>query len=132
MMKRLTIWSWLTLAALTCGTTGYLVVGCASKPITITTPAGTTAFTADQAVIRVNELMNAAIQANTQGALDTPTTRIIVTFAVDADTVLAKTPAGWQATVKAAWAIAQPKIVTTNPTVRLAIAAADAAIEGLE
>lgn len=131
MMKRLTIWSWLTLAALTCGTAGYLVVGCASKPITITTPAGATAFTADQAVIRVNELMNTAIQANATGAMDTPTTRMIVTFAVDADTVLAKTPAGWQATVKAAWAITKPKIPATDKTIMLAIAAADAAIGGL-
>ena len=106
-------------------------VACTPKPVTITTPAGATAFTADAAVVRVNELMNAAISANHGNALDTPTTRIIVTFCVDADTVLAKTPAGWQATDKSAWAIAKPKIVTTNPTITLALAAADAVIQGL-
>lgn len=108
------------------------LLACPPKPITITTPQGAAAFTADAAVVRVNELMNAAIQANANGALDTPTTRIIVTFAVDADTVLAKTPSGWQATVKASWALAKPNITTTNPTVLLAIAAADAAIQGLK
>jgi len=108
-----------------------LVPACAPKPINLT-PAGQTAFTADQAVVRVNELMNAAIQANAAGALDTPTTRVIVTFAVDADTVLAKTPDGWKATVKASWALAKPKITTTNSTLLLAIAAADAAIGGLQ
>lgn len=105
--------------------------GCASAPPTLS-PAAQIAFTADQAVVRVNELMNAAIQANASGALDTVTTRVIVTFAVDADTVLSNTPAGWQATVKAAWAIAKPKMTTTNTTVLFALAAADAAIGGLQ
>lgn len=105
---------------------------CAPKPLTLT-PAGQTAFTADQAVVRVNELMNAAIQANASGALDTPTTRIIVSFAVDADAVLAKTPDGWKATIKAAWAQAKPTLsaIPANSTVALALAAADAAIGGL-
>lgn len=131
-MKRLTAWSWIVIIGLTLSVAGACLMACAPKPVTITTPAGATAFTADQAVVRVNELMNAAIQANTSGALDTPTTRIIVTFAVDADTVLSKTPTGWQATVKSAWALAQPKIHTTNPTITLALAAADAAIQGLK
>ncbi len=53
-------------------------VACNHAPPNLT-PAGQTAFTADQAVVRVNELMNAAIAANGSGALDTKTTRIIVT-----------------------------------------------------
>ena len=130
MMKRLTIWSWLLIVAL--GGTVCACYACAPKPVTITTPAGATAFTADAAVVRVNELMNAAIAANNSNALDTKTTRQIVTFCVDADQVLAKTPAGWQASVKAAWAVAKPTISTTNQTITLALAAVDAAIGGLQ
>ena len=127
-MKKILSATFLVSALLSFGVTYY---ACAPKPVTITTPAGATAFTADAAVVRVNELMNVAIAANNSNALDTNTTRQIVTFCVDADQVLAKTPAGWQASVKAAWAVAKPTISTTNQTITLALAAVDAAIGGL-
>ena len=126
-MKKI-IWRTFLVSALLSFSVTY---ACTPKPVTITTAAGATAFTADQAVVRVNELMNAAIAANSINTLDTATTRTIVTFCVDADQVLAKTPAGWQATVKAAWAIAKPQIRTTNATITFAVTAADAAIQGL-
>ncbi len=92
-------------------------------PSTIVTQPGKIAFTADQVVIRVNELQKAAVQANASGALDTANTRIIVEFSVAADKVLKATPSGWQATVKALWLQAAPKITTTNTTVQLAVTA---------
>ena len=108
---------------------------CNHAPPTLS-PQGQVAFTADQAVVRVNELMNAAIQANATGGLDTPTTRVIMTFAVDADAVLAKTPNGWIATVQATWAKAKadPRVAVIAPTspVGLLLAAADVAIAGLK
>ncbi len=47
------------------------------RPVTITTDAGKLAFTADQIVLRVNELQRAAIDANTRGILDIGTTRTL-------------------------------------------------------
>jgi hypothetical protein len=99
--------------------------GC-HAPVTITTAQGKTAFTADQIVQRVNELQSAAIQANGAGGLATSTTRTIVTFCVAADQTLAATPAGWQASVSAAWASAKTQLpVITNPAVAAAISAVD-------
>ena len=66
--------------------------GCAA-PVTVVTPQGQLAYKADQVVVRVNELMNAAIAANTANALPTDTTRTIVTFCVAADKTLAEAPA---------------------------------------
>ena len=65
-------------------------------PVTITTPQGQAAYTADQVAVRVNELQNAAIAAEANGGLPTATTRTIVSFAVSGDKILAQAPAGWQ------------------------------------
>ena len=113
-------------------TVGFALASACTVPPPTLSPAGQTAFTADQAVVRVNELMNAAIAANSSAALDAKTTRLIVTFAVDADQVLAKTPAGYVATVQAAWAATKPQIPTSNPLIAGAVAAADAVIGGLK
>ena len=105
--------------------------GC-HRPITLTTPQGQTAYTADQIVVRVNELMNAAITAEANGSLPRPAARKIVTFAVDADKTLAATPAGWQTTLKTAWAAAKPDIGTpSNIVIVSLLAAVDAAIGSL-
>ncbi len=55
-----------------------------------------------------------------------------MTFAVDADQVLAKTPAGYVATVKAAWSAAKPQITTSNSIILGAMAAVDAVLGGLQ
>ena len=105
-----------------------------SVPVTVTTPAGKAAYTADQVVVRVNELMNAAIATNAAvpSALPTATTKIIVQFALDADKVLAATPSGWQATVQTAWATAKTQIPPqTNPAIIAAMAAVDVALGSL-
>lgn len=97
-----------------------------TAPVTVQTPAGKTAYTADQIVVRVNELQNAAIKANATGGLDTTTTRTIVQFAVSADKVLAVTPAGWQQTVGQAWKETKTKLpVIANPTITAVIQAVD-------
>ena len=111
-----------------------LASGCTPPP-TIVTPQGQTAFKADQAVIRVNELMNAAIAANTAtpSGLDTATTRTIVQWAVSADQILASTPQGYIATLRASWTALQPQIakIPATSAVGIALAAVNAVIGGL-
>lgn len=101
-------------------------------PVSVQTPAGKTAYTADQIVVRVNELENAAIQANSTGGLPVATTRTIVEFCVGADQTLKATPAGWQATVSTAWAAAKVKIGTvSNPAVAAALSSVDVVLATL-
>lgn len=92
-----------------------MLAGCAPPP-TVITPQGKTAFTADQAVIRVNELMNAAIAANASGALPVTTAHAIVQWSVSADQILASTPAGYVQTLSASWTALQPEIAAIPPT----------------
>lgn len=102
-----------------------LSLGCHAH-VTIVTPQGRTAYTADQIGVRVNELENAAITANGSNVLPLATTRTIVEFAVAADKTLAATPTGWSATLAVAWNQAKAKIgVVTNPAVSAAMSAVD-------
>lgn len=105
------------------------LVACAGNPTATLSPAGQTAYTADQIVIRVNELQAAAIQAEAAGALPTATTRQIVKFAIAANEVLGTTPEGWPATITTAWLAmraALPPI--TNPAVAAALAGVEAVL----
>jgi hypothetical protein len=107
--------------------------GCA-HPATIVTVQGAQSYTADQVVVRVNELENAAIAANSASpqALGTDLTRAIVTFAVSADQTLASVPSGWQQTVKTAWANAKAQLTTVmNPLILALMAAVDAVLGGI-
>lgn len=98
-------------------------------PTTIVTPQGKVAYSADQITVRVNELENAAIQANSTGGLPVATTRTIVTFCVQADAILKVTPAGWQASVAALWTQAKKDLpATTNVAVSAALNAVDVAL----
>lgn len=100
--------------------------GCASGRPPNLSPAADAAYTADQVVIRINELMNAAIAAHAQNALPTNATRTIVKFAVAADQTLADVPAGWQATVRAAWLATKKQLpAQTNPAILAAMGAVD-------
>ena len=92
-------------------------------PSTIVTQPGKIAFAADQVLVRVKEVEQAAIAANMTGGLDNAQTRVIVEYAVAAKNVLTATPNGWQTTVKALWKEALTHLTTTNPTVQLAITA---------
>ncbi len=103
-----------------------LFSGCASAPATVTTPAGQAAYKADVVVIRVNELMNAAIAANAQGALAVGPTRTIVKFCIAADQTLAAVPAGWPETLRAAWLATKKQLPpVTNPGIIAAMGAVD-------
>lgn len=104
-------------------------------PVTITTPAGQAAYRADQIVMRVNELQNAAIAANSASPKQLPdqTTRVIVQFCLSADQTLAATPNGWQATLKASWAATKAQLpVINNPAVVAAMSAVDVVIGGIQ
>ncbi len=108
---------------------------CAPPPVTVVTPQGQTAFKADAAVIRVNELMNAAIAANATvpPGIDTNTTRILVQFCVAADQTLAQTPAGWAATLQAAWTATKAQLpAVQNLVVVAAMSAVDLVVGGLQ
>lgn len=81
-------------------------------PVSIITPAGRTAFSADVIAVRVNELEAAAIQANSEGALSLDVTRTIVRFTVVADRILAQTPDGWRVAVITAWIETKRQLLT--------------------
>ncbi len=104
------------------------VASCAPRPATIVTAPGKAAFAADQIVLRVNELQQAAIDANSRGILDLGTTRIIVNWSINADVVLKTVPAGWKETILASWKVAKQDIHTTNSVIQSAMAAVDAVL----
>lgn len=128
------VWIWCVASVFSLGVVLMsLSVSACHAPVTIVTPQGQTAYTADQIVVRVNELMNAAIAANASNALPTATTRTIVTFAVDADKVLASTPAGWPATLAVSWAAAKAQIgAVNNPAIVAAMSAVDVVIGAIQ
>jgi hypothetical protein len=97
-----------------------LTLSACGAPVTVVTPAGQVAYTANEIAKRVGELGHAAIAANAQGALADSTTFTIVGFCDSADKILAATPAGWQASVATAWTEAKKKIPAkdlTNPLI---------------
>lgn len=97
------------------------------------TPVGQHAYTADQVVVRVNELQNAAIAAEAAGQLPTATTRIIVQFAVAANQTLRTVPQGWPQTLAQAWASTKTQVgVVANPVVATAIGVVDVIIAGVQ
>jgi hypothetical protein len=115
-----------------------LTPGCAGKRVGAT-PVAQAAITADAVVLRVNELQATVIDACgpapqcRPGSLDTALARLIVQTAIDLRSTLKVVPAGWQATVKAAWAQAHPKFAgVTNPVILAAIVSVDVMIGGLQ
>lgn len=111
---------------------------CAHGKVTPETPVAAAALKADAVVIRVNELQSTVIDACgpatecQPGSLPTATARAIVQTCIDLRTTLKAVSAGWQATVKTAWAQAQSRFVSvTNPAVLAALALVQAAVEGL-
>ncbi len=100
---------------------------CVKTPPNLT-PAAQVAFQADQVVLKINALENAAIAAAVNGSISTDTARVIVTFCVDADKILKVAPLGWQQTVLTAWNTAKGQIPTKDPTVASLILAVDVAL----
>jgi hypothetical protein len=116
-----------------------LLLAACHAPVTVVTPQGKTAYTADQVVVRVRELQNAAIQANAtlvngQPGLDTATTRIVVQTCVSLAQTLAATPTGWPATIKTAWAsfrVQAPQLFLGTTPVALLVQSLDVVIAAL-
>ncbi len=109
-----------------------------AKKVTGATPLAQSAINADAVVIRVNELQAATIQfcgpapQCAPGTIDTATARLIVQTSIDLRQTLKAVPAGWQATVKQAWAQARPKFASvTNAAILAAMSALDLAIGAL-
>ena len=120
---------------------GILALTCFAcpPPATVQTPAGKTAFAADQVLQRVEELQNAAIAANVTidaktglPGLSTSTTRAVVTYCVAAAKTLKASPAGWQATVTTGFSELRGSL-SAEDAQRLGpyLAALDAALAGL-
>lgn len=106
-----------------------LIVGlaCAPKNANLS-PAGREAYTADQIVIRLGELQDAAIAANKSGGLaDGPAIKI-VQFTVDGAKTCKAVPAGWQATLKAGWLTLKAQL---DAAVRTKLGAAWAVLDAI-
>lgn len=92
----------------------------------------TTIYTADQVLIRIQELQNVVIQAESNGGIPTNTARPLVQFTVDAAKTLKTLPEGWKTTVKTLWETvkANPyvKPYLTNVYVSVAVGLVDSAI----
>lgn len=101
-------------------------------PITIVTPEGRKAYTANEIVIRVNRLMDTAIQADATGNLPVATARVLIRFCVRADEVLQRVPNGWGATVWTLWQVvkADPLVAPylTNQYIALVVSSLDIAL----
>ena len=115
---------------------GCTAPACATK-LQVQTPDGAqpadqgtkNAYTADQVVIRLQELQIAAMQAEDAGKLDRNTTRTIVTFTTDAARTLKATPGGWYPTVSKAWEQAKRDVPQASlPQVQVYWSAVDIAL----
>ncbi len=109
-----------------------------SHKVTGATPVAQAALNADAIVIRVNELQAAVIQACgpapqcQPNSLSTALARDLVQTCLDLRATLKAVPAGWQATVRAAWQQARPRFnPVTNPAILAALAAVDVILGGL-
>ncbi len=120
----------------------FIADSCAK--ITPETPKAAAAIKADEVVLRVNELQAATITACwpdgvpksecVPGGITTAAARELVKVAIDIRTVAKAVPAGWQASVKASWVQAKPRITALGPfpqAITLALGFADVLISGL-
>lgn len=72
-------------------------------PVTVVTPEGKAAFTANEVLIRVERLQDAVIAAQKNGALTTDIARTIVFATVNIADISEAATQGWQATARQAW-----------------------------
>jgi len=107
---------------------GAVTPACTHTPPSVVTPAGQTAFKADEAVNRLGDLQTVAIAANKAGQLNDATSTRIVQFTVASIKTLKDSPAGWQATVATGWAQLKSVLPTTSPNVAAALNAVDLAL----
>jgi hypothetical protein len=121
----------LLLVALNLGSALGYIAACHATP-NIKTPEGQIAYRADQVVLRVNDLQATTIAAEQAGDISTDMARVIIQTCVSMNETLKTTPAGWQTTVRTAWAEMKFLIgVVTNRAVNAALSIVDAILEAL-
>lgn len=81
-----------------------------TAPATIVTEPGKAAYTANEVLVRVERLQDAAIAAHTNGSLNTDTARAIVFVTVNVFEIADAATQGWQATARQAWMQAKADI----------------------
>lgn len=86
-----------------------MLPGC-STPVSIVTPEGKAAYTANEVLVRVERLQDAAIAAHTNGSLNTDTARAIVFVTVNVFEIADAATHGWHATARQAWMQAKADI----------------------
>jgi hypothetical protein len=97
-VKRHAIIVWTALAVACC-----LVAACAA-PITIVTPEGKKAWNADQAVLRIGEFQQAAIDANRAKAISDSTEVLILHATIGTAKILGAVNSDWRTVAKTALA----------------------------
>ena len=108
-----------------------LVPACVHPPTSQLSPAGQTAYTADQIVTRITELERAVIEADATGGMARADARVVIQFCVDAHKVLAATPSGWRQTLQQSWVVAKPHLPLTTPAFAGIAAALDVLLGSL-
>ena len=122
-----------------------LVASACNPKLTPETPKAAAAIKSDEVVLRVKELQAATITACwpdgvmkpecVPGGIATPAARELVKVTVDVATVAKAVPVGWQASIKASWTQAKPRILALGPfpqAVQIAIGIVDALIGGIQ
>ena len=121
-----------------------LVASACNPKLTPETPKAGAAIKSDEVVLRAKELQAATITACwpdgvmkpecVPGGVSTAAARELVKVTVNIAEVAKAVPAGWQASVKASWAQAKPRILALGPfpqAVQIAIGFIDVLIGGL-
>jgi len=116
----------------------------ACAKVTPETPKAATAIKADEVLLRVKELQSAVLAACwpdgvmapacVPGGISTPAMREFVKATIDVAQVSKAVPVGWQATVKASWLRAKPRILALGPfpsAVQIALGVVDTLIGSL-
>ena len=120
-----------------------MVIGACAK-VTPATPKAAAAIKSDEVVLRAKELQSATITACwpdgvmkpdcAPGGVSVAAARELVKVTVDIATVAKAVPSGWQASVRASWTQAKPRILALGPfpqAVQIAIGFVDALMGGL-
>lgn len=118
-MKRLRTWFLVAVLA-----TAVPVLPACHAPVTVVTPEGKAAFTANEILTRVERLQDAAVAAQKNGSLATERARTIVFAAVQIAEIADAATKGWEATARQAWAQAKAEVADLQPGGRFATLAA--------
>lgn len=95
-----------------------------TRPITIVTPAGQAAFTANESLKRVERLQDAAIAAYRNGSLSREAARDVAFVTVQLAEIADAATQGWQASFRQAWTQAKQELAVLRPGGQFAVIAA--------